>query len=241
MIATLFLPGMLCTSELWANQLRALEDAVSVELPEAESVTDAAAAVLAVAPDEFIAGGHSLGAIIALEMARSSPDRVIGLALIHGTGRAPSAGTLAFWDDLERLSFSVAVRTYVTAVLPQSPTVGSRLAPTIERMARATGRERFERQLAVQRSRTGFDATGVCCPTLVVAGADDAVASPRLQRELASAIRSSDYIELAGCGHFAPLEQPDALTHRLREFIVAVQTEEATMQASDGGPAAVNC
>jgi pimeloyl-ACP methyl ester carboxylesterase len=82
-------------------------------------------------------------------------------------------------------------------------------------MAEDTGREAFLRQqtaiLGRPDSRPGLAA--IACPTLVLAGRDDAVTPPKLQLELVTLIPS--------CGHLAPLERPDAVTRQLRLWLDA--------------------
>jgi pimeloyl-ACP methyl ester carboxylesterase len=56
-------------------------------------------------------------------------------------------------------------------------------------------------------------------PTLVVVGALDAATPLPLARELADGIPGAGYIELPGCGHCPPLEQPDAFLDAVASFI----------------------
>ena len=52
-------------------------------------------------------------------------------------------------------------------------------------------------------------------PTLVVVGSRDAATPPTLARDLVSGIRGAKLIELPGCGHCPPLQQP-------AEFVAAI-------------------
>ncbi len=55
-------------------------------------------------------------------------------------------------------------------------------------------------------------------PTLVVCGEFDQATPPVLNRQIASKITGAKYIELPGCGHCPPLEQPEAFIAAIRDF-----------------------
>lgn len=56
-------------------------------------------------------------------------------------------------------------------------------------------------------------------PTLVVCGEFDQATPPVLNRQIAEKIAGARYVELAGCGHCPPLEQPVAFIGAIRDFV----------------------
>jgi 3-oxoadipate enol-lactonase len=58
-------------------------------------------------------------------------------------------------------------------------------------------------------------------PTLVVCGEFDAATPPALCRQMADAIPGARYIELPGCGHCPPLEQPEVFIQAIADFVLA--------------------
>ncbi len=56
-------------------------------------------------------------------------------------------------------------------------------------------------------------------PTLVVCGSEDQATPPALNKQIAEGVAGALYIELAGCGHCPPLEQPDKFLDAIREFV----------------------
>ena len=58
-------------------------------------------------------------------------------------------------------------------------------------------------------------------PTLVVCGELDAATPPILCRQMADHIPGARYIELPGCGHCPPLEQPEAFIAAVADFVLA--------------------
>jgi pimeloyl-ACP methyl ester carboxylesterase len=56
-------------------------------------------------------------------------------------------------------------------------------------------------------------------PTLVVCGEFDQATPPALTRMVAQKVPNARYVELPGCGHCPPLEQPDAFIAAITEFV----------------------
>ena len=57
------------------------------------------------------------------------------------------------------------------------------------------------------------------CPTLLVVGREDAIASPAEMGAMARAIPGARLVEIPAAGHMAPLEQPDAVNAALLQFL----------------------
>jgi pimeloyl-ACP methyl ester carboxylesterase len=58
-------------------------------------------------------------------------------------------------------------------------------------------------------------------PTLVIAGAEDALVPPYLGRELAEAIPGADFLELPGIGHSANIEGRAEFNAAVKAFLAA--------------------
>ncbi len=56
-------------------------------------------------------------------------------------------------------------------------------------------------------------------PTLVVCGALDQATPPALNRLIADKAPGARYVELPGCGHCPPLEQPQAFLAAIKHFV----------------------
>jgi pimeloyl-ACP methyl ester carboxylesterase len=56
-------------------------------------------------------------------------------------------------------------------------------------------------------------------PTLVVCGERDQATPPALNKIIADKVPGARYVELPGCGHCPPLEQPEAFLGAIRNFI----------------------
>lgn len=56
-------------------------------------------------------------------------------------------------------------------------------------------------------------------PTLVICGAEDAIAPPTEMEGIAKAIPGAKYVSIAGAGHMAPLEKPAEVNAAIRSFL----------------------
>lgn len=63
------------------------------------------------------------------------------------------------------------------------------------------------------------DLYRIACPTLVLCGSDDAITPPEVHREMADAITGAQLAIIETCGHLAPLEQPDAVSKELKNWL----------------------
>jgi 3-oxoadipate enol-lactonase len=79
--------------------------------------------------------------------------------------------------------------------------------------------------LAAMRDREGSESllpTLAGIPTLVVVGEADSLTPPDQARALAQAIPGARLEIIPGAGHLPPVEQPEATTRSLREFLSSI-------------------
>ena len=181
--------------------------------------------MLAESPPVFALAGHSLGAIVACEIARQSPERITRLALVNASGRPPSDAQLAAWagwaERVDAGEFDAVAGELALSTLPFSKRDDRELVVRNEAMAHAVGPAGFLRQLRAQASRPSsigrmaqFDA-----PVLVVTGSLDEVCPADLQIELAAQFADAEQVTLDGVGHLAPLENASSLATELRRWL----------------------
>jgi 3-oxoadipate enol-lactonase len=60
---------------------------------------------------------------------------------------------------------------------------------------------------------------GIAVPALLIAGSDDKTAPASIMQRMSEKIPGADYVQLEGCGHLGPLEQPDAFNAALEGFL----------------------
>jgi pimeloyl-ACP methyl ester carboxylesterase len=224
------LPGLLCDRRLYAAQLPALAavgEPWVADLTRDDSVAEMAARVLAEAPPRFALIGLSMGGYVAFEILRRAPERVARLALLDTQARADTEQAKARRRGLMRLAEKGEFRGVSPRLMPlflhRDRLSDTALTGTVRAMAEDTGREGFLRQqtaiMGRPDSRPGLGS--IACPTLVLAGREDAVTPPERQLEMAAAIPDATLVLVPRCGHLAPLERPDAVTRQLLAWLQA--------------------
>ncbi|MCJ2088228.1 alpha/beta fold hydrolase [Methylobacterium sp. E-005] len=190
-----------------------------------------AEAIRARAPAAFAIAGHSMGAKVALALARRAEDGDSGLAglthliLISGSPPSPEPilderrAKMLAWIDADPETREREARNFIRA------NVGANLDAETEARAVADvlraspaawkawlesgAREDWCRRIGVLRT-----------PTLVLAGSEDADLGPDAQQALmAPHLARHRRMTVDGVGHLLPLERPDLLAGLLREHV----------------------
>lgn len=218
------LSGMLGDASLWDDLRAGLGRDVTtrpIRLDRDATIDNLAGRVLAEAPASFALCGHSLGGIVALEVALRAPQRVTQLALVASSGRAPSPVQRAAWSELRRRTlagdFAQVAGELARATLAEDRRDDADLVARNLAMASTVGPEGFLRQLAAQESRRDLlaDASRLAMDVLVLSGSADGVCPPELQAELAQRCPRAEVVTVDS-GHTVPLEAPDDLLALMR-------------------------
>jgi pimeloyl-ACP methyl ester carboxylesterase len=224
------LPGLMCDARLFGPQIAALSKDVAVmaaPITQGERVEEIASALLDVLPKRFALAGLSMGGIVAMEVLRRAPDRVTRLALLDTNPLAETPQVAA-----AREPQIVAVKAGRLEEVMRDEMKPNYLAPGPYReevlelvmdMARALGPEIFVRQSrALQRRRDQQDTLRKSkLPTLVLCGREDMLCPVKRHSFMAELIPNAELRIIEGAGHLPTLEQPDATTAALREWLSA--------------------
>ena len=220
------LPGLLCDERLFAPQLPALTaetDVTVADLARDGTIAAMAERVLAEAPPRFALAGLSMGGYVAFEILRRAPERVAKLALLDTQARADTEEARSRRRGLMQLAEKGEFKGVSPRLMPffvHRDRLGDReLTGTVQAMAESVGRDGFLRQQAAIMARP--DLPAITCPTLVLAGREDAVTPPERQHEMATAIPDATLVLLPRCGHMAPLERPEAVARQLLLWLSA--------------------
>ena len=95
------------------------------------------------------------------------------------------------------------------------------MVATIKAMAATIGKDGYARSQTaiINRVDSRPHLAKIRCPTLVVAGRDDAIMPLAMLEELAGGIVGSRLVVADKCGHVAPLEQPQLVTMNLVHWL----------------------
>ncbi|MER5170617.1 alpha/beta fold hydrolase [Thioclava kandeliae] len=223
------LPGFMSDARLYWHQLAELsaERAVMVCPLRGDSIEEMARSVLAEAPPRFALAGHWLGALVAMEVLRQAPERVTRIAMIN-VSPLPETPTMAGLREQRILKAKTG--RLDDAMLEEVP--ASALAEGESRinvqammldMAQTLGPDRFAAQSRALMRRPDQQRLLRNSPVraLLLCGVHDTICPPRRHQFLAELIPHGTYTEIAQAGHLTPLEQPEAVTSALREWLNA--------------------
>jgi pimeloyl-ACP methyl ester carboxylesterase len=172
--------------------------------------------------------GHSLGGVVAQELALAAPERVRSLSLLCTMARGSDAGRtpgMAWLGVQSRIGTRRARRrAFLRIVLPDRVLETADPDQLAAEYAELFGHDLAAHPLveylqlaALQRADTSSRLHGIRVPTLVVAARHDRIAPPRLGRALCDAIPGARFIEVPDAGHGAPIQVAVELNARLRE------------------------
>ena len=226
----LLLPGLLCDERLWAAQTAALADSArsrTSDLTTHESIAAMADAVLSQAPGRFAMAGFSMGGCVALEVAARAPDRVRRLALLSTSARGLSPPVRQQLRDSISGIEADGLDAYLADAFPlyvAPERIHDRaLWGAFAAMGKSLGPAVAVRQIRALLEYPGFcgDPGRIACPTAVICGREDRRTPVAAHEELAELIPGAKLRVIERAGHFTPLEEPQAVTCVLLDWLQA--------------------
>jgi pimeloyl-ACP methyl ester carboxylesterase len=166
--------------------------------------------------------GHSLGAMLAAELAAVQPDRFSALALIAPLGLWNPAQPVA--DFFSMTPRELAAATYAD---PQSPVaVAAGKAPEGTDAYITFMLERAKSLATAAKYLWPIPNRGlnkrlhrISAPTLLVWGARDGIVPPAYAQDFQAGIPGAQLTIIEGAGHRPDLEQPEKLANTILEFL----------------------
>ena len=168
--------------------------------------------------------GNGFGGTVALAFAQAHPERIARLVLSDAAAGFPPEGKAQFAAMAAKVAESglgaiaevAAKRVFSPAYLAAHP------EKIEERKQVLLGIDPKAFQAActiLQEADLTLLMHRMEMPTLVVCGELDQATPPALNKEIAEKIAGARYVELKGCGHCPPLEQPEAFVVAIKEFV----------------------
>lgn len=221
-------PGLASDARVFAPQIVALSPGRAVHVAhvtEDTTIEDMANSVLADAPPRFAVAGHSMGGIVALEVARRAPDRVTRLALLASDCLSDPPGVAAARED-----WIVAARAGRLGEAMRKALPVDSLAPSAQRgellsalaaMACDLGPDVFVRQTRALQRRGDQQKTlrALRVPALILGGRHDRLCPPRRQEFMAAMAWPSRLVIVEDAGHVPMLESPEAVTAAMVDWL----------------------
>lgn len=231
----LLLHGVGLRAEAWNAQIDALAGSYAVIAPDLPGHGESAAlddpstlaaftdCVAAALSEPLVVAGHSMGALIALDLAIRYPRRVRGLAALNavyrrspkaadavrrraigldGSRAADPTATLVRWFGNAPSPEAEACRTWLTSVSPR----GYKAAYTV---------------FAAEDGPSDTGLRGLACPALFLTGADEPNSTPEMSKAMAALAPEGRAAIIEGAAHMMPMTHPAEVNAALLGFFAA--------------------
>jgi 3-oxoadipate enol-lactonase len=174
--------------------------------------------------------GLSMGGYIALALWRRHPHTITSLILSDTRAGADSEEGREARSTNADIAWREGTIGLAEAMLPRL------LAPTTDKSVRDRVLQMFEEtptltaiaDLLAMRDRPDSTETlgSIGVPTLVVRGAEDAIASAEDSAIMAEGIPGACHVTIPAAGHLAPMENPEAWNGAVRDFLLKASAGE---------------
>jgi 3-oxoadipate enol-lactonase len=188
---------------------------------------DAAGLLDALGMKSVHVAGHSMGGLIAQELALARPTLVQTLSLLSSCSRVDERGKaiIEAWGDLPR---QVDAATTTRLIMPWVYTNNFYATPgaveqVIEQVLSnpvpATAEGLYRQSRAISAANTSDRLNELRCPTLVLVGSEDILIPVSFSEHLARAIPGAELVVLEKSGHGLLIESPDAVATAILDFL----------------------
>lgn len=170
--------------------------------------------------EKTVVAGHSMGGYVALQLVKSFPDRIMGLALV---------ASHAYADSPEKRESRMRTISQVEkeGVIPVLSSMLEKLSYNKEVVEKCQGLlsniaiEGVTGVLAgmAERSDSMAFLKNTKFPVIIIAGQEDQVVPIQTSRDINAQLRNPWLVEISGAGHLTMLEKPTQTASALLSFI----------------------
>ncbi len=194
------------TMELLADDLNAFLDALGV--------------------GQVVLGGFSMGGYVAFAFYRKHPERVANLLLLDTRPQPDSEEAKGGRETMAQLAESEGAAPIAERLVPRllcADTVANRqdVVDCVTAMITECSVEGIAGDLRgmALRGDSSDLLPNIGVPTLLVVGDQDVITPPAESQNMASVIPNATLVEVSGAGHISNLENPDAFTGAIHDFL----------------------
>jgi pimeloyl-ACP methyl ester carboxylesterase len=265
----LLLHSFLCSGAMWGPQVGPLaenghrvlnmdlrghgrSDAAARPFDLYDLVADATAVLDHAGVGRAVWAGLSIGGMIALRAALTTPERVAALVLMDTHAGGEFAARALKYRAMALVARAVGLGPLVPSVVriffgPETRRDKPDLVADWGRRFRDAHVPSMIATLKALNARDSLEHRlgGIGVPALVMVGADDTALPPARSRAIAEGLAEAAYREIPGAGHLSTLENPEAVNRALLDFLAGLpesqeepQPESRPESREKPGPAA---
>ena len=222
-------PGLMNTPRLWEHQTTHLAEIADIDIVDTRkdtSLVDMAQRMLDGAPPRFAYAGLSMGGYMAFEMMRMAPERVIKLALLDTAAYNDTPERTAIRKEMiglaEEGDFETVKRNTMPIFLSPQRLHDPAIVGIANAMCDEVGPQVFVQQMTAIMNRRDSRPMlrDIRVPTLVICGRQDQGTPLAASEEMVAGIPGSRLAVIEDCGHLSTIEQPQAVTALLRDWLL---------------------
>ncbi len=235
----LLLHGVGLCAEAWDAQVKALsavarvtapdmpghgDSPLTVAVPELAAYADVAQSVLEGLNGPALVVGHSMGAMLALELAHRLPTRVRGVVALNAVFQRPDEAARAVQDRAAALDgVTVAdptstLRRWFGAEQTPERVACERWLCSIDPNAYKMAYTAFAHSTVPSRETL----TDLTCPALFMTGAQEPNSTPEMSRKMADLAPNGRAHIVPGAAHMMPMTHPTPVNTALQGMLAEV-------------------
>ena len=184
--------------------------------------------------------GHSMGALIALDMAVRYKSKTTGIAVLNGIYRRDRAAINAVRKRAAQLNSEDIPDPAATLVrwFGTEPTgTDARAADNCNNWLTSVnpaGYRSAYRAFANADAPTDEQLAGIECPALFITGSDEPNSTPAMSKKMSELVPDAKCITIAGARHMMSLTHGAATTHAIIDFFTRCESQSPDQQSYTG-------
>lgn len=183
------------------------------------------------AAEEFVYCGMSMGAYVGWELWNRYPERLKGLIIADSNASSDSAeaaeNRLKTADRVEKENSCAFLADAMQEKLfaPESLKSQPKAVKRFRKMVKSNNPQGVAAAARGMTQRADFSARlkDITVPTLVLGGEFDVLSPPDSLKAIADAMPNAQHAVIPNAGHLSPLENPNAFTEILEEFLLSLK------------------
>ena len=249
----LFIHGVGMNAAIWQPQIEMMKDrhdVVAIDMlghgvsplpPENAELADFADQAIALLDHLGLASvtvvGHSMGALVAQEIALRAPSRVSSVVCLNAVFRRPAALAQAVRERAAALgghgdpqAIAATIARWFGDPIPADLVGTAETARTALESVDAQGYARTYRLFARADTEHVERLADLAAPALFMTGSEDRNSTPAMSAAMARLAPNGQCLVLSGEKHMMTIASPEKVTHHIRAFL------DRTADASGGTP-----